>query len=120
MSDLQTAAPELGIDLSSRSTIALPLVLLGDADAGSRVRRARQLESRGVRVSMARTGFEAIVKASCHIPDLILLDGSLGDGEVLETTALLAMCPATAHIPVVRLMPGRRIPARLLTGIAPR
>jgi CheY-like chemotaxis protein len=121
MSELQTAAPELGTTLSTAATpLALPLVLVADADGDSRVRRARQLQSRGFRVSMARTAFETIVKASCHIPDLILVDASLGDSDVQETTDLLAMCPATAHIPVVRLTPGRRIPARLLAGVATR
>jgi CheY-like chemotaxis protein len=121
MSELQTAAPELATTLSSPATaLALPLVLVADADGDSRVRRARQLQSRGFRVSIARTAFETIVKASCHVPDLILVDASLGDTDVQETTHLLAMCPATAHIPVVRLTPGRRIPARLLSGVAPR
>ena len=121
MSELQTAAPEIGSTLSSAATaLALPLVLVADADGASRVRRARQLQSRGFRVSIARTAFETIVKASCHVPDLILVDASLGDTDVQETMHLLAMCPATAHIPVVRLSPGRRIPARLLTGVAPR
>jgi CheY-like chemotaxis protein len=121
MSELQTAAPEIGSTLSSAATaLALPLVLVADADGASRVRRARQLQSRGFRVSIARTAFETIVKASCHVPNLILVDASLGDTDVQETMHLLAMCPATAHIPVVRLSPGRRIPARLLTGVAPR
>jgi CheY-like chemotaxis protein len=121
MSELQTAAPELATTLSSAApALAQPLVLVADADGDSRVRRARQLQSRGFRVSIARTAFETIVKASCHVPDLILVDASLGDTDVQETTHLLAMCPATAHIPVVRLTPGRRIPARLLSGVAPR
>jgi len=121
MSELQTAAAELGTTLSSAPTgLVLPLVLVADADGDSRVRRARQLQSRGCRVAIARTSFETIVKASCHLPDLILVDASLGDTDVQETIHLLAMCPATAHIPVVRLAQGRRIPARLLTGVASR
>jgi len=121
MSELQTAAAELGATLASAATaLALPLVLVADADGDSRVRRARQLQSHGFRVSIARTAFETIVKASCHVPDLILVDASLGDTDVQETMHLLAMCPATAHIPVVRLTRGRRIPARLLAGVAPR
>jgi CheY-like chemotaxis protein len=120
MSELQTTAPELATTLSSAATpLALPLVLVADADGDSRVRRARQLQSRGFRVAIARTAFETIVKASCHVPDLILVDASLGDTDVQETMHLLAMCPATAHIPVVRLTPGRRVPARLLAGVTP-
>ena len=121
MSQLHTTAPEIGTTLSPAPTaLARPLVLVADAGADSRVRRARQLQSRGFRVAIARTAFETIVKASCHVPDLILVDASLGDTDVQGTTELLAMCPATAHIPVVRLAAGRRIPARLLNGVAPR
>ena len=114
MSELQTVTAEITSITSPASTIALPLVLIADADPRSRLRRARQLEGRGFRVAVARTPFEAIVKASCHTPDLILVDGSLGDDCVDETAELLLTCPATAHIPVVRLSPGRRLP----TGIS--
>ena len=96
--------------------VALPLVLVADANRVSRARRARQLEGRGYRVCVARTPFEAIVKASCHLPDLILVDGSLGEGDVENTTALLSTCPATAHIPVLRLTPGRRLPVLFPRG----
>ena len=92
--------------------MALPLVLIADANGRSRVRRAHQLEDRGFRVAVARTGFETIVKASCHLPDIILV-GSLGDQAVEETTELLSTCPATAHIPIVRLEYGGRLPRRL-------
>ncbi|HTL42750.1 MAG TPA: hypothetical protein VL262_00330 [Vicinamibacterales bacterium] len=93
--------------------VALPLVLVADANRTSRARRARQLEGRGYRVCVARTPFETIVKASCHLPDVILVDPSLGEGDIESTTTLLSTCPATAHIPVVRLSPGRRLPMLL-------
>lgn len=96
-------------------TMALPLVLVADADSESRARRTQQLEQRGFRVAVARTPFEAIVKASCHLPDLILVDASLEDGAD-EATDLLSTCPATAHIPIVRLRGGRRLPARVARG----
>src|SRR4051794_20552563 len=60
MSDLQT-------------TLALPLVLIADCDGGSSARRADQMRGRGFRVAVARTPFETIVKASCQLPDLILV-----------------------------------------------
>jgi|SRR5690349_9557005 len=90
-------------------SMALPLVLVADADAESRARRTRQLEGRGFRVAVARTPFEAIVKASCHLPDLILVDASLEEGAD-HASDLLSTCPATAHIPIVRLR--GRLPAR--------
>jgi DNA-binding response OmpR family regulator len=90
-------------------------VLIGDADDVSRCVRESQLRSAGCRVSLARTGFEAIVKASCHLPDVILLDDSLGDIDAAETSRLIATCPVTSHIPVVRLAPRRPLPRRVLT-----
>lgn len=83
----------------------------------SRTERESQMRAAGFRVSVARTGFEAIVKASYHVPDLILLDDSLTDIEAAETGRLLATCPMTAHIPIVRLSRGRRVPRRLLTDL---
>jgi CheY-like chemotaxis protein len=91
-------------------------VLVGAGDDVSRRLREAQLRTAGCRVSLARTGFEAIVKASCHVPDLILLDDSLGDIDAAETGRLIATCPVTSHIPVVRLGSGRpRLPRRVLT-----
>jgi CheY-like chemotaxis protein len=99
------------------SQFPTPHVLIADGDSTSRIDRETQLRAAGFRVSAARTGFEAIVKASCHVPDLILLDDSLTDIEAADTGRLLATCPVTAHIPVVRLARGRRVPRRLLTDI---
>jgi CheY-like chemotaxis protein len=95
-------------------------VLVADGDETSRAAREHELRAAGVRVSLARTGFEAIVKASCHVPDLILLDHSLGELEVAETGRLLTTCPMTAHIPVVAVTRGRRVPQRLLSGLRRR
>jgi CheY-like chemotaxis protein len=113
MSELQTVTAETLAIPSAAASIALPLVLIADANADSRRRRAQQLQNRGFRVAVARTAFEAIVKASCHLPDLILVDASLGDADAQETAKLLSTCPATAHIPIVRLTPGRRLPNRV-------
>jgi CheY-like chemotaxis protein len=73
-------------------------------------------------VSIARTGFEAIVKASCHVPDLILLDDSLqqGDIEMSEVSRLLTTCPMTSHIPIVCLGRRNRMPQRLLSDLRRR
>ena len=113
MSELQTLTAETTAAPTSAVSIAPPLVLIADADPQSRLRRSRQLADRGFRVTVACTSFEAIVKASCHLPDLILVDGSLGDADAKGTSELLSRCPATAHIPIVRLTPGRRMPTRV-------
>jgi CheY-like chemotaxis protein len=113
MSELQTAVAE-NLPMGSATTaVALPLALIADANPASRVRRTRQLEGRGFRVAVARTGFEAIVKASCHVPEVILIDESLGAADAQETTNLLSSCPATAHIPILRMARGRRLPTHL-------
>ena len=113
MSELQTITSENLPRPSATASIALPLALIADADPASRSRRTRQLEQRGFRVAVARTTFETIVKASCHLPDVILVAASLGESQAEETTELLSTCPATAHIPIVHLARGRRLPARL-------
>ena len=94
-----------------------PHVLIADADAASRQEREEQLRAAGARVLSARTGFEAIVKASCQLPDLIVLDESLGDTEVAETARLLTICPVTAQTPVLCLRARRRVPLRVLAGL---
>jgi CheY-like chemotaxis protein len=105
---IATAAP----DVSSKA----PHVLIADTNARTLAARAEQLLAAGLKVSRARTSFEAIVKASCHVPDFILLDGLLGELDVADTLRLLGTCPVTAHIPIFRLSPGRRVPRRVLAA----
>jgi CheY-like chemotaxis protein len=95
-------------------------VLLAVADDAARQRRETQLRNTGVQVSVAVTGFQAIVKASCHLPDIIFLDPSLGRAELGATRALLATCPVTAHIPVVSLKRGRAVPRDVVNALAGR
>ena len=97
-----------------------PHVLVADADPASRQEREQHLLAAGARVITARTGFEAIVKASCQMPDLIVLDESLGDVEVAETARLLTICPVTAQTPLLCLRTRRRVPLRVLSGLRRR
>ena len=113
MSELQTAADESTVAPASS---ILPLVLIADPNRRSSTRRAGQLRDRGFRVAVARTPFEAIVKASCQLPDLILVAASLAAEGAAEAAELLSTCPATAHIPIVRLSAGGRLPARVLAA----
>lgn len=94
-----------------------PHVLVADADPASRQAREQRLRNAGAHVLTARTGFEAIVKASCQMPDLIVLDESLGDAEVAETARLLTTCPVTAQTPVLCLRSHHRVPLRVLNGL---
>ena len=101
---------------------AAPHVLIADRNPASRAAREQQLRGSGFRVSVARSGFEAIVKASCQIPDLILLDHSLEDGDIetAEVSRLLTTCPVTSHIPIVQLTRRNRMPQRLLSDLRRR
>jgi CheY-like chemotaxis protein len=94
-----------------------PHVLVAEADPASRQEREQQLLAAGARVVTARTGFEAIVKASCQMPDLIVLGESLGEVEVAETARLLTSCPVTAQTPLLCLRAHRRVPLRVLAGL---
>lgn len=118
MSDLQTSdGSVVGRMTEAASRFNGSHVLIADGNAESRDRRQVQLRDAGFRVSVARTGFEAIVKASYHVPDLILIDDSLADIEASETGRLLTTCPVTAHIPVIRLSAGRRVPQRVFSAM---
>lgn len=111
--DLQRAARTS----TARLDALAPLVLIADGDRVSREVREAQLRAAGLRVSVARTGFEAIVKASCQVPDVILLANSLSDIEAMETGRLLTTCPMTSHIPIVRLLRSGRLPQRIITRL---
>ena len=119
MSQLRTNDEAIVRTPTASSASCAGHVLVADGNAASRERRQMQLEAAGYRVSVARTGFEAIVKATCHVPDLILIDESIADIEPAETGRLITTCPVTAHIPVVRVPRGRRVPARVFARIRP-
>ena len=79
-------------------------VLLVASDPERLAACAQQLEAAGIRTTTARTGFEAIVKACWHLPEIIVMQEDLMaeqgvDGNV--AAQMLRVCPATAHIPVV-------------------
>ena len=74
MSQSPTTGARVVEGLTASSELGAGHVLIADSNADSRDRRETQLRAAGFRVSVARTGFEAIVKASCQVPDLILID----------------------------------------------
>lgn len=89
-------------------------VLVADSEGTTRSAREQQLLAAGHRVSLARTAFEALVKATCQPPDVILLDGALPDIAAHDLINFLSTCPVTAHIPVARLTRGRSVPQRIM------
>ena len=114
--ELPLADEALAASQTPRRAAKAPHVLIADTNARTLAARAEQLLAAGLKVSQARTSFEAIVKASCHVPDFILLDGSLRELTVADTLRLLTTCPVTAHIPIFQLSPGRRVPRRVLAA----
>jgi CheY-like chemotaxis protein len=90
-------------------------VLLAAGDSVSRESREAQLRAAGFIVSVARTGFEAIVKASCQVPDLIVLDESLVDIDAPETERMITTCPVTSHIPIISVPSGRQLPRKVIS-----
>ena len=117
MTQLSKLDPAVRTSIDETGTAGAGHVLVADGDARSRDRRQSQLLAAGFRVSLARTGFEAIVKASCEVPDLILIDEALADIEAAETGRLITTCPVTAHIPIVTIPAGRRVPPRVFTRL---
>ena len=95
-------------------------ILIADPDRTSRAIREQQLLAAGHRVSVARTAFEALVKATCQVPDMILLDPALPGLAIVDTARFLSACPVTAHIPVVRVARGRAVSQRILTALRRR
>lgn len=82
----------------------VPLVLLVANDRAELDACSLLLNQAGLRVTTARTGFEALVKATCYVPEVVVIQEGLVaeegvDGAVAEQ--LLRVCPATAHIPVI-------------------
>lgn len=121
MSELPTRARRTARRGAERLDGPTPHVLIADLNPASRAAREQQLRGSGFRVSVARTGFEAIVKASCQVPDLILLDESLEEGDIerAEVSRLLTTCPVTSHIPIICLT-RNRMPQRLLSDLRRR
>ena len=81
-----------------------PLVLLVGNHEATISRWTERLAGARLRVATARTGFEAIVKACWHVPDVIAFQDGLTAEEGVDGSVaaqLLRICPATSHIPIV-------------------
>ncbi len=86
------------------STPIIPRVLLVANDSAELEACVLLLGQAGLRVTTARTGFEALVKATCYIPELVVIQEGLAAAEGVDGTVaeqLMRVCPATAHIPVI-------------------
>jgi CheY-like chemotaxis protein len=82
-----------------------PLLLIVEADDRARKGCAAALSRAGYRILEAKSEFEALVKACCHRPALVLLGIPLAAAGIVvaDTIALFAGCPETTSIPVLHL-----------------
>ncbi len=82
----------------------MPKVLLVEDNEMNRDMLGRRLERRGFSVSFAHDGPAAVAKARSELPDLILMDISLGEQmDGWEATERIKADSATAAIPVIAL-----------------
>lgn len=120
MPQMMTSSPQIvNRTAPSAGEYSAAHVLIVDGNTHSREDRSAELRANGLKVSSARTGFEAIVKASCQVPDIILIDESLPDMQASEAGQLITRCPVTAHIPVIPLETNGALPPRLMAILQP-
>lgn len=95
---------DLTLTLDARPDSGSVNVLLVAADPHALESCALRLREAGISTATARTGFEAIVKACWHLPDLIVMQQDLLAGQGVDGSVaaqMIRVCPATAHIPIV-------------------
>ena len=78
------------------------ILVVEDNDVNADMLR-RRLVRRGFVVSVAPDGLQAVERARCDLPDLILMDMSLPKIDGWEATRRIKADPATAGIPVIAL-----------------
>ncbi len=77
------------------------LVLLAEDNEATIEVMRRQLELLGYRVTVARNGLEAVVRALTELPDLIVMDMHMPIMDGLEAAARLRDKPQTRSIPIL-------------------
>jgi two-component system, cell cycle response regulator DivK len=82
---------------------SLPLVLIVDDSARNRKLARDVLSLAGFRTLEAGTAAEGITLATERLPDLILLDLRLPDGDGIDVARTLRAATRTSRIPVVAL-----------------
>jgi len=78
-------------------------LLVVDEDPGVRQRLRQDLEPCHWHVMEAANGADAVALATHHVPDLILLDGSLAEADSETIVKTLKWDPVTCTIPIILL-----------------
>lgn len=81
----------------------MPKILIVEDNELNRDMLGRRLLRRGYSVCTAVDGPSGVSAAALEMPDLILMDISLGQMDGWEATRLIRAAPATAGIPVIAL-----------------
>jgi PleD family two-component response regulator len=87
--------------LHRRGSQRSPRALVLSEDSRARRVRVSELLAVGVDVDWARDVDEAVVRASCSPPDVIILDGVRDPRLLLRLLDQLASFDATRHVPVI-------------------
>jgi CheY-like chemotaxis protein len=108
------------IQVAAKRAADVPLLLIVHADDKARRGCAKVLARAGYRILEAKTEFEALVKACCHQPALVLLGIPLAAAgvAVADTVALFAGCPQTTSIPVLHLSTSKALLAEVRRALA--
>ena len=78
-------------------------ILLVEDNEMNRDMLSRRLERKGYEVVFAVDGEEAVARAGCDAPDLILMDIGLPGIDGCEATRLIREDPAHASLPIIAL-----------------
>ncbi|QLQ32989.1 MAG: response regulator [Candidatus Thiothrix singaporensis] len=82
---------------------AIRKILIADDSATERVNLTRILETAGYQVIPAQSGNEARALAESQLPDLVILDIMMEDGDGYQACRALKRNPTTKSIPVVMI-----------------
>ncbi|EIJ36018.1 response regulator [Thiothrix nivea] len=82
---------------------AIRKILIADDSATERVNLTRILETAGYQVVPTQSGNEAKSLAESQLPDLIMLDIIMEDGDGYQACRALKRNPATQAIPVIMI-----------------
>jgi twitching motility two-component system response regulator PilH len=86
---------------AQKETTSIRKILIADDSNTERLNLLQILESAGFQVVTASSGNEAKMLAESELPDLIMLDIIMDDGDGYQACRALKRNAATQHIPVI-------------------
>jgi len=86
---------------AQKETTSIRKILIADDSNTERLNLLQILEAAGFQVITAHSGNEAKVLAESELPDLIMLDIIMDDGDGYQACRALKRNAATQHIPII-------------------